>query len=217
MAFDPAMLALYVVTSATVAPRRDHVDVARAAIAGGATAIQLRAPELDDEALLPVAREVVALGRAQGVPTIVNDRVEVALAAGAEGVHLGQGDAFAEASARLGADGVLGISVSTPIEARGAEAAGAAYLGVTVWSTATKPGAMPVGLVGLRAIAGATRLPVVGIGGIDAANAAEVLAAGARGVAVISAVAAAADMVAATRDLRETVERAAPQREGGTA
>jgi thiamine-phosphate pyrophosphorylase len=216
MAFDPAALALYVVTSATVVPGRDHVDVARAAIAGGATAIQLRAPELDDRGLLRVAREVVAVGRAAGVPTIVNDRVEVALAARADGVHLGQGDAFAEAARRLGADEVLGISVSTPIEARGAEAAGAAYLGVTVWSTATKPDAMPVGLEGLRAVVGATRLPVVGIGGIDATNAAEVLATGARGVAVISAVAAAPDMVAAARDLRAVVDRAADEHGGRT-
>lgn len=218
MAFDPAMLALYVVTSATVAPGRDHVDVARAAIAGGATAIQLRAPELGDAALLPVAREVVALGRAAGVATIVNDRVDVAMAAGAEGVHLGQEDDFDRAADRLGPDGILGVSVSTPVEARGAEAAGAAYLGVTVWSTATKRDARPVGLEGVRAVARATRLPVVGIGGIDSANAAEVLAAGARGVAVVSAVARADDMVAATRDLRAAVDRAGAsgRRNGGT-
>jgi thiamine-phosphate diphosphorylase len=98
--------------------------------------------------------------------------------------------------------------VSTPLEARGAEAAGATYVGVTVWSTATKPDARPVGLEGVRAVARATRLPVVGIGGIHAANAAQVLAAGARGVAVVSAVAGSDDMVAATRALRAAVDRA---------
>jgi thiamine-phosphate pyrophosphorylase len=216
MAFDPAVLALYVVTSATVAPGRDHVDVARAAIAGGATAIQLRAPELDDDELRTVAREVTALGRAAGVPTIVNDRVDVAAAA--DGVHLGQGDAFDDAAARLGPGAILGISVSTPIEARGAEAAGADYLGVTVWSTATKPDARPVGPEGLRAVARSTRLPVVGIGGIDARNAPQVVEAGARGVAVISAVAGAEDMVGATRELRAAVDRAlAGTGDGGTA
>src|SRR5262245_29296164 len=100
MAFDPAVLALYVVTSGTVAPGRNHVGVARAAIAGGATAIQLRAPELDDDELLTVAREVATLGRAAGVPTIVNDRVDVAVAAAADGVHLGQGDAVGDAATR---------------------------------------------------------------------------------------------------------------------
>jgi thiamine-phosphate pyrophosphorylase len=218
MALDPAVLALYVVTSATVAPGRDHVDVARAAIAGGATAIQVRAPELDDDELLTVAREVAALGRAAGVPTIVNDRVDVAVAARADGVHLGQDDLTAGAAGRLGPGAIVGISVSTPVEARGAEAAGAAYLGVTVWSTATKPDARPVGPEGLRAIARSTRLPVVGIGGIDARNAQHVVAAGARGVAVVSAVAGAQDMIGATRGLRAAVDRAlAGIGDGGTA
>jgi thiamine-phosphate diphosphorylase len=208
MVFDPAALALYVVTSATVTPGRDHVDVARAAISGGATAIQVRAPELEDDELLTVAREVAALGRAAGVPTIVNDRVDVAIAAGADGVHLGQGDETADAAGRLGPGAIVGISVSTPVEARAAEAAGATYLGVTVWSTATKPDARPVGAEGLRAVARSTRLPVVGIGGIDAGNAPQVVGAGARGIAVISAVAGAEDMVAATRELRAAVDRA---------
>lgn len=212
MAFDPAMLALYVVTSASVVTGRDHVDVARAAVAGGATAVQLRAPELDDPALLAAARELVALGRWAGVATIVNDRVDVAAAADADGAHLGQGDAFADAAGWLGPGRFLGVSVSTPDEARTAEGSGAAYLGVTVWSTATKPEARPVGLDGLRAVVRSTRLPVVGIGGIDAANAPEVLAAGARGVAVVSAVAGADDMVRATRELRAVVDCAS---EGG--
>jgi thiamine-phosphate pyrophosphorylase len=215
MSFDPAALTLYVVTSATVAPPRGHVAIARDAIAGGATAIQLRAPELDDAALVAVARELASLGHAAGVPTIVNDRVDVALEADADGVHLGQGDRFADAARRLGSSRILGISVGSPHEAREAEAAGAHYLGVTVWSTTTKPEARPVGLDGLRAVAAATVLPVVGIGGIDAANAREVLAAGARGVAVISAVASAPDMVAATRTLRAAIDERT-QTEDGT-
>jgi thiamine-phosphate pyrophosphorylase len=208
MILDPTALRLYVVTSARPDLRRSHLDVAEAAIAGGATAIQVRAPELDDEQLLPVAREVVRMARDAGIPAIVNDRLEVALRAGADGVHLGQGDAVDGARERLGRDRVLGISVSTPVEARGAEAAGAAYVGVTVWETTTKRDARPMGLHGLAAVARATSLPVVGIGGIDASGAPAVLAAGARGVAVVSAVGGADDMVAATRALRVALDRA---------
>ena len=208
MPFDPRALALYVITADAMVPGRGHVDVALAAIEGGATAIQLRAPELDDDPLLPLAREIVARGREAGVLVIVNDRVEVAIAAGADGVHLGQEDGFVGARDRLGAELVLGISVGNPLEARGAEAAGADYLGVTVWSTVTKPEAGPVGVDGLRAISVATPLPVVAIGGIDARNAPDVFAAGAAGVAVISAVGAAPDMVAATRALRDVVHAA---------
>jgi thiamine-phosphate diphosphorylase len=106
----------------------------------------------------------------------------------------------------LGPDAVLGISVATPEEALAAEAAGADYLGVTVWATPTKVDAIPRGLDGLRAIVDAVEVPVVGIGGIDVANARLVLDAGAVGVAVVSAVAAAPNMVAATRRLLEIVE-----------
>jgi thiamine-phosphate pyrophosphorylase len=205
MVLRPGALALYVVTSRVTMSGRGHLDVARAAILGGATAVQLRAPELDDDALLDVARQVVSLGRRAGVLVIVNDRVDVAIAAEADGVHLGQEDRFEAARGVLG-DGVLGVSVGGPVEARGAEAAGADYLGVTVWSTATKPEALPIGLDGLRAVTEATSLPVVGIGGIDATNARDVLVAGARGIAVVTAVAEAADMVAATRSLRAAID-----------
>jgi thiamine-phosphate pyrophosphorylase len=102
---------------------------------------------------------------------------------------------------------LLGVSVETAEQARRAARCGAAYLGVTVWATATKSGATPVGLNGLRAVCAATSLPVIGIGGIDAGNAAQVLAAGARGVAVVSAVGAAGDMVAATRALAAALGR----------
>jgi thiamine-phosphate pyrophosphorylase len=135
----------------------------------------------------------------------VNDRVEVAVASDADGVHLGQDDRFAGVRDAIG-DRVLGVSVGSPAEARAAEAAGADYLGVTVWSTATKPEALPVGLDGLQAVVQATSLPVVAIGGIEATNAHEVLAAGARGIAVVSAVAGAPDAVAATRSLREAID-----------
>ena len=205
---DPQTLRVYVVTSGTLDPRRTHEELAGAAIEGGATAVQLRAPELDDVELAALTRSLAQRGRRAGVPLIVNDRVEVAVASGASGAHVGQGDEVGTARARLGPEGVLGISVGTPEEAVTAERAGADYLGVTVWATDTKPDARPIGLDGLREVAAATALPVVGIGGIDAGNATDVLEAGAAGIAVIGAVAAAGDPVAAVRSLREVVDRA---------
>jgi thiamine-phosphate diphosphorylase len=122
------------------------------------------------------------------------------------GAHVGQGDDPGSARASLGADPVLGVSVSTAQEARTADAAGADYLGVTVWATATKAEAEPRGLEGLREIVDSTALPVVGIGGIHAGNAREVLDAGAAGICVVSAVGAAPDPERATRALAEVVQ-----------
>jgi thiamine-phosphate diphosphorylase len=204
---NPLRLGVYVVTSSGAAPGRDHRSVALAAIEGGADAVQLRAPELADDELISLAIELVDVCAAGRVLFIVNDRVDVALESGADGLHVGQGDDPAAARSRLGPDRVLGISVGTPDEARAAEEAGADYLGVTVWATPTKPEAVPRGLEGLRAVARSTRLPVVGIGGIDASNATRVLEAGATGVAVVSAVGAAPDPVAATEALAGIIRR----------
>jgi thiamine-phosphate pyrophosphorylase len=204
---DPTALRLYVVTATDRLTGPGHLGVVEAAITGGATAIQLRAPELADEDLLPLARAVASRCRAAGVLSIVNDRPGVARAAGADGAHVGQGDDPGAARDVLGPEAILGISVEDPTQARAAEAAGADYLGVTVWATPTKPDAEPRGLGGLHEVCDAVGLPVVGIGGIDATNARAVLDAGAAGVAVISAVAGAADPVGATRRLRSAVER----------
>jgi thiamine-phosphate pyrophosphorylase len=198
-------LGVYVLTSSGSVPGRGHREVALAAIEGGADAVQLRAPERDDDELLPLAAALAGACRDAGVLFVVNDRLDVAVRSGACGVHLGQGDELAGARERLGPGAVLGVSVATPDQTRAAEAAGADYLGVTVWATPTKPEAEPRGLEGLRAIVAATSLPVVGIGGIDASNAGRVLDAGAVGVAVVSAVGAAPDPVAATRELVEVV------------
>jgi thiamine-phosphate pyrophosphorylase len=206
--FDPRMLRLYVVTSGTVDPRRTHEEIVEAAIAGGATAVQLRAPELRDDELAVLVPALADRCRRAGIPLIVNDRVDVAVSSGAPGAHVGQDDDPVAARAKLGPERVLGVSVQTTNEARAAEAAGADYLGVTVWATDTKPDARPIGIDGLREVAAATVLPVVGIGGIDAGNAAGVLEAGAAGIAVIGAVAAADDLGAAVRSLRDVVDRA---------
>ncbi|MGZ5214034.1 MAG: thiamine phosphate synthase [Actinomycetota bacterium] len=205
--FDPRALRVYVVTSGAFGPGRDHRALAQAAIDGGATAVQLRAPELDDDALLPLASELAASCRDADVLFVLNDRLDVALESGAAGVHLGQGDDPHDARRRLGPGRVLGVSVGGVDEAVAAERAGADYLGVTVWTTSTKPEAEASGLDELGEVVRATPLPVVGIGGIIAANAQLVLAAGAAGVAVISAIAAAPDPTAATRALAGVVER----------
>jgi thiamine-phosphate pyrophosphorylase len=195
------VLGVYVVTAAGLVPGRGHAEVAAGAIEGGANAVQLRAPGHRDQDLRPLAQELADRCRERGVLFIVDDRVELALACGAAGVHLGQGDPWPDARLRLGPDLILGVSVEDQEQASAAEAAGADYLGVTVFATRTKPEAVPHGLERLRQISAATRLPVVGIGGIDASNARQVLEAGAAGVAVVSAVAAAPDPAAATREL----------------
>jgi thiamine-phosphate pyrophosphorylase len=195
-----------IVTSGTLDPGRGHRAIAVAAIEGGATAVQLRAPELSDSELLPIAGELAERCAAAGVMFIVNDRMDVALSSGADGVHLGQSDDVAGARDRLGADRTLGISVEDAAQARTAVGMGADYLGVTVWQTPTKPEATGRGPAGVSDIHRAVPIPVVGIGGIKDQNLGEVFDAGASGIAVISAVAGAADPVAATRRLRALID-----------
>lgn len=203
---DPRRLGVYVVTSENLVVGRTHEEIASAAVEGGATTVQLRAPELADDELASIASSLVAICNEAGVLLLVNDRIDVAVGCGAGGAHVGQDDHPTVARAHLGPEGILGVSVGGVEDAQAAEAMGADYLGVTVWATATKPEAAPIGLEGLRDVAGATALPVVGIGGIHARNAREVLAAGAAGIAVISAVAAAHDPVGAVRELRALVD-----------
>jgi thiamine-phosphate pyrophosphorylase len=202
----PRALDLYVLTSAHLSPRRGHEEIAAAAIEGGASAVQLRAPELDDDALIGLASSIAGRARSKGVLFVVNDRAEVAAASGADGVHVGQGDDPEGVRRRLPEPMVLGVSVGDVEEARAAEAVGADYVAVTVWATATKPEAVPVGIDGLREVVVAAALPVVAIGGIDAGNAGDVLGAGASGIAVIGAVAAAPDPIAAVKELRAVVD-----------
>jgi thiamine-phosphate pyrophosphorylase len=201
---DPRSLRVYVLTSSGSVPGRGHADVARAAIAGGATAVQLRAPELVDARLRDLALEIGEACRASGVLFVVNDRPSVAARVGS-GVHVGQDDDPVSARGVIGPDAVLGVSVSSAEEALSAERDGADYLGVTVWATPTKPEASPRGPDGLRSVVAATSLPVVGIGGIHGRNAREVLDAGAAGVCVVSAVGAAPDPERATRELVDAV------------
>jgi thiamine-phosphate pyrophosphorylase len=194
------------VTDRRAAGSRDLLDIVRAAIAGGTSIVQLREKDADTRAMLEMGRALLDLTRPAGIPLIVNDRIDVALALDAEGVHVGQDDMPADIARRLiGPDRILGVSAETEAQAREAEASGADYLGVgTVFATPSKADTgAPIGLEGLRAIAQASSVPILAIGGISAENTAAIAAAGAHGVAVISAIISADDPQAAARTLRQ--------------
>lgn len=202
---------LYVITDAQLSRGRSHLEVAREAIKGGASLIQFRDKEMTTRELVETARRLKELTKKKGVPFIINDRLDVALAVDADGVHVGQDDMPAALTRQLiGPDKILGVSASTVEEALQAEREGADYVSASpVFTTPTKPDAPPpTGLEGLRAIVEAVNLPVIAIGGINEENVTEVMEAGAQGVAVISAVVSAPDIAAASRRLRETVEAA---------
>jgi thiamine-phosphate pyrophosphorylase len=197
--------ALYLVTDRALAGAQSLDLIVAAAVAGGVTVVQLREKGLDARAFLEEARNIRHRLDARGVPLIVNDRLDVALACGAAGVHVGQHDLPCDVVRRIAGPGmVIGVSVSTVAEAVAAERDGADYLGISpVFATPTKTDApAATGLDGLRRIRAAVRLPLVAIGGIHAGNAAAVLAAGADGIAVVSAIMAAVDPQRAAAELR---------------
>lgn len=202
----------YLVTQESLSAGRSTVEIARAAIEGGVDAIQLRDKERSAKRRYETGRELRELTAEAGVDLIVNDRVDLARAIDADGVHLGQDDLPVPAARELlGPDAVLGKSTSTVAEAREAEREDADYLGVgAVYGTGSKDvpdDEADFGPERVAEIVEAVEIPVVGIGGIDASNAAAVAEAGAVGVAVISAITRADDPAAATRELREAVER----------
>lgn len=204
----PDVRGLYVVSDDTWVPGRTHVDVAAAAVAGGARVIQLRDKRKGTAELVGLARRLLSVTRPAGALLIVNDRVDVAMAAGADGVHLGVADLpVRDARRLLGPLPLIGFSPETDAQALEAAEAGADYLGVgPLFATSTKGDAgPPVGALRVARLRAHCELPVVGIGGITAERVGDVLAAGATGVAVASAVAAAPNMVAATRELVDLV------------
>jgi len=210
-AMQDLKLGLYVITYDEHRLGRGHLDVAMAALAGGADALQLRDKELGGREMHRLAQRMSEMVEESGSGCLffVNDRVDVALAARADGVHLGQEDMPAASVRSLaGGDLIMGISATTAEEAETARADGADYLGVgPVFETPTKPDAVaPIGVEGLRRIKQATGLPIVAIGGINEENARQVFEAGADGIAVISAVTTAEDMLEAVRRLRQVVD-----------
>ena len=210
-------LSVYVVTDRELARGRSLEAVVAAAIAGGATAIQLREKKATTRDFVELAQALRGMTQEAGVSLIVNDRIDVALAVDADGVHVGQDDMPARLARQLiGPERILGVTAGTEEEARRAQRDGADYLGCTaVFPTSTKPDHRePLGLDGLERLARAVSIPVVAIGGIHAGNAADVLARGAAGIAVVSAVMAADDPEAATRQLRRIVDQVRAHGEG---
>ncbi len=204
-------LDLYVVTDSRLAGERGTLWTIEEAIAGGADVVQLREKEMSTREMILLGQALRELTRKHGVLFVVNDRVDVALAVGADGVHVGQDDMPAPLVRRLvGPEMIVGVSATTLVEAVRAAEDGADYLGVgPIYPTGTKPDAAPVTGPGLVAEARrATGLPIVAIGGIGPANAAEVVAAGADGVAVISAIVGKPDPRAEARRIKEAVLRA---------
>ena len=208
MTRPPLDLALYLVTDPVLSGERGVAEVVRAAIAGGVTAVQLRDPQASTRELCRLGAALLDVLDGTGVPLLVNDRLDVALAVGAAGVHLGQSDLPVKAARQLGGpDFLVGLSVSTEPEIAEVEALPAGtvdYLGVgPVFPTSTKPKApAALGLEETARLRASTTLPCVAIGGITADNAGGVRATGVAGIAVVSAICAAPDPEVAAKALR---------------
>jgi thiamine-phosphate pyrophosphorylase len=197
-------LRIYVVTDEVPELSRTHEQVAADAMAGGATMIQFRDKRMSDDVFAETAVRLLGLTRAAGVPLIVNDRVAIGIAIGADGVHIGRHDGNALEMIRTLPTGmILGVSATSYREAMAMDACGAHYLGVgPVFPTSTKKDAMPpIGAEELGRICRDVRTPVVAIGGIDRHTLPRVIQAGAAGAAVISAITHAPGMTEATREL----------------
>ena len=200
----------YLVTQQDLSAGRSTQAIVDAALAGGVDVVQVREKHTTAREQLEITRDLRGPTAKAGVPLVVNDRVDVALAADADGVHLGDDDLpVADAREMLGEDALIGRSVSTVEAAREAERAGADYLGVgAIYTTGSKDvdeDEQAIGLDVVRDIDDAVDIPFVGIGGITPENAADVAAAGADGVAVITAITQADDPEGATRDLAAAV------------
>ena len=209
MKCDRQTMRLYAVTDRAWVGRQTLPEQVEAALKGGATCVQLREKELDGAAFLEEARTLAALCRRYGVPLIINDNVEVALASGADGVHVGQDDLTVEQVRRLAGDRlIVGVSAHSVEQALAAQAGGADYLGVgAVFATATKSDAHVLPRETLAEICRAVDIPVVAIGGISADNLLQLAGTGVDGVALVSAIFSAPDIEGQCRKLRALSER----------
>ncbi len=201
---------LYVILDRTAARGRDLALVAEAAVDGGADVLQLRDKTASTSVFIVEAKRILAVTQRHGVPLIINDRADVALASDADGVHLGQDDLPITVARRiLGSRKIIGRSTHSLEQALEAEREGADYLGVgPIFATPTKPDYAPIGLTLVSAVAARMQRPWAAIGGIDTCNVATVVRAGARCVAVVRAVVAADDPRAAARQLKDIVSAA---------
>jgi thiamine-phosphate pyrophosphorylase len=207
-------LSLYAVVDEEFLAGRDPAAVAAVLAANGASVVQYRAKRLASREFLKRARAVRDALAGSGVPFIVNDRLDIALLCGADGVHVGQDDVpVTDARIMMGPRVVIGVSVCTTAEAVSAEEDGADYLGAgAVFPTGTKTDAPLMGLDGLKAVRASVKLQVVAIGGLNKRNAAAALAAGADGLAFISELMCAGDPGAAARELRTIIDAAGRRR-----
>ena len=207
-AFD---LTLYLVLDPGLCAGIGMVETARRAVMGGATMVQLRDKQAGTAGLIATGRALKTALAGSGARVILNDDVEAAVAVGADGVHVGQGDlSVARARARIGAGMILGLSVETPELAAAVDPALVDYIGAgPVFATPTKPDhKRPVGFDGLAAQVAASPVPAVAIGGLKAGHEGGVLGAGALGMAVVSAICGQPDPEAAARALRLRIDRA---------
>ena len=212
MKLSPSELRLYAVTDRRALPAGVTLAQAvEAALDGGVTCLQLREKEASAGEILALARTLLPLCRARRVPLLINDRVDIALAVGADGVHLGQEDLpLPEARALLGPDRILGATAHTVAEALRAQAEGADYLGVgAMFPTGTKTNTIPTSADTLKAICAAVSIPVVAIGGVTAQNLPTLAGTGIAGAAVVSAIFSQSDLTAAARALRAAADLAA--------
>jgi thiamine-phosphate pyrophosphorylase len=205
---NPDVLRLYLVTDQSLTRGRPLADVVAAAVQGGVTCVQLREKQSDTRAFMAQALALKALLAPHGVPLVINDRIDIALACGAEGVHLGQSDMPVHIARRLLPPEVfIGWSVETPDEVAQSAQMPVDYLGVSpVFATPTKTDTKtPWGLEGLHRMRATTALPLVAIGGIHAGNAQEVMRAGADGLAVVSALCSADQPAQAAMELKRLI------------
>jgi thiamine-phosphate pyrophosphorylase len=211
---------IYALVDPERANGRNLAEIASLVAQGGATLVQLRDKRSDTRPMVECARAIKAALAPFHVPLVINDRVDVALASAADGVHVGQDDMAVEDARRLlGREAIIGLSIKTIVQAEAAPIDLLDYVGIGgVFATSSKDNpAPPIGPAGLARIAGVLRrrapqLPLCGIAGIDATNAADVIAAGADGIAVISALSLHNDPQAAARDLRAIVDAALARR-----
>ncbi|MGA2122299.1 MAG: thiamine phosphate synthase [Methanoregula sp.] len=207
---------LYVITDEVLSQGLPHAVIAQRAVDGGADVIQLRDKHCPSRELIRAGKEIRTITRRAGATFIVNDRLDVALACGADGVHLGQGDMRCDTARQLAPPAfIIGISVGSVEEAVDAERNGADYVALSpIFTTGSKSDAGPGhGLHLLKKIRSAVGIPVIAIGGIGPGNAGRVIDAGADGIAVISAVVSQPDIIAAARGLAGIVARAKEERE----
>ena len=202
-------LELYAVTDRHWLGNQTLLEQVQEALDGGATCIQLREKQLDEENFLKEAIEIQKLCKQYQVPFIVNDNVDIAKTMHADGIHVGQSDMEAlDVRKELGKDVILGVSAQTVEQAKKAEAHGADYLGVgAVFPTGSKDDADDVSHKTLKAICEAVSIPVIAIGGITQDNVKELAGSGIVGIAVISAIFAQKDITQATKDLKQATEQ----------